>query len=156
MTRIAVIGPQLLHPRQPNDYKFGGPLTFRRPDISPLVAEIYGAAIRSAREFDVELSLPIAQERDPRAAWINAAQRLANANGVVAIFVGRSQAIPTEASLAQQMGLPLVIAAVDKYFTGPFEQQGVPIIDAQFGASGVARAIEILLGRGTLPGAPAY
>lgn len=155
MTRIAVIGPQLLLPKQPHDYEFS-PLVFRKANINPLVGEMYSLAIRSARNFDVEFSLPIAQEPDPRAAWVNAARRLANADAVLAIFVGRSQAIPTEASLARHMGLPLVIAAIDKYFTGPFEQQGVQIVDAQLGASAFVRAIEILLGRGMAPGAPAY
>jgi len=86
--------------------------------------------------------------QDVRIEWIEAVNRLARADAVVAVFDGDSQAVPVEAALAQQMDVPLlVIAGIGTDSTAQFERSGFRVIDVQRGRDAIQQALhQVLLG----------
>ena len=149
MTHLAVIGPNLLSYQAGASQYDLSDFVFEHPNIFPFVGKIYFNTIKSARRLRIEVSFPIAEPRlRPRAAWVNAVQRIASADAVFAVFIGEGQAIPIEANLARLMGLPLVVSAIDTQFTGQFEKAGVPIIDPYLVPDAAEQAIQMLFGEG--------
>lgn len=144
MSSLAVVGPQVIPDKR---YGFADQIVFQYPGMESVVGDTYLAAYRSAERLGLEVSFPAAQpESDPRAQWLSAAHRLASADAILAVFVGESRAIPTEASLALFMGIPLLVVAVDTYFIEPFQQSGVPIISAGSATYELEEAIQRLFG----------
>lgn len=145
MSSLAIVGPQVL----PNPgYGFEpDEIVFQNPGTDPVVSGMYRTAYRSAKRLRLDVSFPIAQpEFDPRRQWLDAVHRLASADAILAVFTGESRAIPTEASLAVFMSIPLLLVAVDTYFIEPFEQSGIPIISGRSQAFEVEDAIRRLFG----------
>jgi hypothetical protein len=148
MTQLTVVGPYLeIHSGQ---YERGGTFAFRRGDINPLVGELYRVVDDFASQSGVDVSFPTTSPySDPRELWIDAVDRLASADAVLAIFDGESQAIALEAALARQMDLPLLVAAVDETSAGMLERANFPVIDARYGLPAVVEGVQKLLyGRG--------
>lgn len=153
MTHLVVVGPYLQsdsryseQPGQVHDLT-RGPIIFRRSNVNSLVAGVYLIADDVAHRSGVEVSFPEASpDSDPRALWIDAVDRLARANAVLAVSDGEGHAIPLEAALARQMNCPLLVAVTDSGSGAMFEQAAFPVIDARLGPNAVEQAIRRLLG----------
>lgn len=151
MARIAVVGPKV-HSYDGRD-EFGLGEGFKLPEsMHPLVADIYRAVTSYARDLGVEVSLPAVGPllRRRREEWVDAVQRIAAADAVLAVLAGNGIAIPIEASLVQLMDIPMLVAAIDidRYFTGLFREQGALIIDARQEPEAVEHWIQALFGDG--------
>jgi hypothetical protein len=109
---------------------------FQHSDMDSLVNDSYSVVARYGSNFTFNVLFPSTVpgvEINLRGKWLEAVQRLANADAAFAVFVGESQAIPAEAALALNMGLPLLVSAVDTYFIEPFKESGVPIVEPRSG-----------------------
>jgi hypothetical protein len=153
VTRLAVVGPYLQSNYRYSDYPgqahdlIRRTIIFRRSNVDSLVAEVYLVADDVARRLGVEVSFPEASpDSDPRTLWIDAVDRLARADAVLAVSDGEGHAIPLEAALARQMDCPLLVAVTDSGSVAMFEQAAFPVIDARLGLNAVEQAIMRLLG----------
>jgi len=149
MTRLTVVGPYLYLDPSFSDYlgqtrESLGEITFRRSNINPLVGEMYRVANNFARNFGVEVQLPVASpESDPDALWTDALRNLGSADAVFAVFDVESQAIGLETMLARRMNLPLLVAVMDTdtAVAARLEEAGFRVIDARLGPYEVTQAI---------------
>lgn len=142
MTTLVVVGPTVISaPSSLNDF------TFLHPKMNPQVTRLYSIASRVARESGVDVLFPNpTQETDPLGPVVR--NRLECADAVFAVLVGKSDAIPAEASLALSMNIPLLVAAVDRYFTDQFEKGDAEIISAESPEPVIKRNIVSLFGEG--------
>jgi hypothetical protein len=146
MSHLAMIGPEIVVPDYSN-YDPRTPFTFKYEEMNPFVGEFYRLVTHNAGIMGANVSFPIdVPNLGRRGKWMIAVQRLASADAAVAVAVGRSRAIPVEASLAVAMEVPLVVAALDDSVSR-FEQRDVPVYDIRYGTGEFTEAMGEMLGR---------
>ncbi len=141
MTSLAIIGPFLAYwPSKPGKY------LFLHSKMDWRVESLYHAAHVAAYQAKADVLFPVAEPRSSsKERWREAEDRLQRATAAFAVFVGRSEAIPAEASLALRLGLPLAIAALDSDSLYPFSKGGVPIVEARKAEPGALQQMISLL-----------